>query len=141
MNKTILALIIGLIAVVGIAGVILINRPSDSPKTQQAQQQTHSTSNETPGPTEEAVDDNTVEIKNFAFSPQEISVKKGSTVTWTNADTTQHDVTPDNESDAFQGSELLGHRQTYEWTFSTPGTYTYHCGPHPNMTATIVVTE
>ena len=82
-----------------------------------------------------------VEIEDFAFQPSAITVKKGTTVTWTNKDNVQHSIVPDTQSNAFDGSELLTKDESYSFTFNTPGTYPYHCGPHPNMKGTVVVTE
>lgn len=81
-----------------------------------------------------------IDIDDFAFAPSDITIPAGTTVTWTNQDDVAHDVTPD-EADAFVKSPLLEQGQSYSYTFETPGTYSYHCTPHPNMTASITVTE
>lgn len=147
MNKTVMAILVGLIAVIGIAAVVLTNRT----EPQQAQQP-ESSGASTPPPavqtdasfseqasSEPDAESTKINIQDFAFDPQEVTVEKGSTVVWTNSDNIQHNVVPDNPSADFRGSELLSRGQTYEWTFDTPGTYTYHCGPHPNMTGKITV--
>lgn len=82
-----------------------------------------------------------VDITNSAFTPATVTVKKGTTVTWTNKDTIKHTVTPDEETADFKGSELLAQEATYSWTFDKAGTYTYYCQPHPDMKGTVVVTE
>jgi amicyanin len=82
-----------------------------------------------------------VEIKNFAFSPADITVKVGTKVTWTNSDSTPHTVTADTSSADAPSSEQLGSGQSYSFTFTKAGTYTYHCELHPNMTGKVVVTE
>lgn len=83
-----------------------------------------------------------IEIKDLAFQPRSVTIKKGTTVTWTNRDTVEHDVAPDDgDSEAFKGSELLAKDESYSFTFNTPGIYTYHCSPHPHMTGTVTVTE
>ncbi len=79
-----------------------------------------------------------VVIQGFAFSPQTITIAPGTTVTWTQKDSAPHTVTSDNGS--FTASSELSPGQTYSLTFSKPGTYTYHCAVHPNMTATVIVT-
>lgn len=89
----------------------------------------------------QAVESNNVEISNMAYQQSSITVKKGTTVTWTNRDSVQHDVMPDEQNDAFQGSELLSRGESYSFTFNTPGTYTYYCSPHQHMTGTVIVTE
>lgn len=80
-----------------------------------------------------------IEISEFAFGPAVLSVKTGTTVTWTNKDQTTHTVTSDNGTTL--SSPNLGFDQTYSMTFNTPGTYAYHCTPHPFMTGTVTVTE
>lgn len=80
---------------------------------------------------------NTVRIKNFAFVPASVTVKVGTTVTWTNTDQEAHTVTAKNG--AFT-SPALNSGSTYHYTFTKPGTYSYLCTIHPFMTATVVVT-
>jgi plastocyanin len=79
-----------------------------------------------------------VAIANFSFSPATLSVRSGTTVTWTNNDSTTHTVTLDDGSAA---SPDLASGSTFQHTFTTAGTFTYHCRIHPTMTATIVVTQ
>lgn len=82
-----------------------------------------------------------VEISNFAYSPATLTVKVGTTVTWTNKDSARHDVAADDESSDAPSSELLGRGESYSFTFKKAGTYSYHCTPHPNMQAKVIVTE
>jgi amicyanin len=82
-----------------------------------------------------------VNIDNFAFSPAKITVKVGTTVTWTNKDSVTHTVTSDDGSAAAFDSGNLESGKTYQFTFQKAGTYTYHCNIHPDMQGTIVVTE
>lgn len=77
-----------------------------------------------------------VAISGFAFQPAAVSVAVGSTVTWTNADSTSHTVTADDDS--FK-SDTLGKDATFSQTFSTAGTFAYHCAIHPSMKATVTV--
>ncbi len=84
---------------------------------------------------------NTVAISNYSFGPQTLTVTVGTTVTWVNMDTVAHSVvsgTSQQPSGLFE-SALLNHGQSFSYTFNAPGTYVYHCGPHPYMTGTIVV--
>ena len=80
-----------------------------------------------------------VVIQNFDFSPSQLTVKKGTTVTWTNNDAIGHSVTPDNGSEISSG--ILQQGQSYSHIFETLGTYSYHCSPHPNMRGSVTVTE
>lgn len=77
-------------------------------------------------------------IRNFAFSPKQISVRAGTKVTWTNRDSVAHTVT---SNDGFFESGALGTGGTYSYVFPVPGTYSYHCSIHPSMTATVIVTQ
>jgi len=77
-----------------------------------------------------------VDIKDFAFSPADLEVSVGTTVTWTNDDSATHTVTADDGS--FDSGDLAN-GATFSQTFDTAGTFTYHCAKHPNMTATITV--
>lgn len=87
----------------------------------------------------QAVATDKVTIANYAFSPATITVKVGTTVTWTNTDSVHHTVTADNG----QGpqSDLFGKGESYSYTFTKAGTYTYHCEPHPYMHGTVIVTN
>jgi plastocyanin len=81
---------------------------------------------------------NSVMIQNYAFGPASVTVKAGSTVTWTDQDEDSHTVTAD--SGAFS-SQPLTNGQAYSHTFTAPGTYTYHCSIHPYMHGTVMVTN
>ncbi len=72
------------------------------------------------------------------FSPETITVVLGvnNTVTWTNNDTSPHTVTSDGGT--FDSGNLAP-GQSYTYTFTAPGTYTYHCTYHPWMVATVIV--
>src|SRR5271166_4360632 len=71
-----------------------------------------------------------VRIDNFSFTPAEISVERGSTVTWTNGDDIPHTVAATNK--AFR-SKVMDTDQRYSFTFTVPGTYDYFCALHPHM--------
>jgi len=79
----------------------------------------------------------TVQISGYSFSPAQLTVKKGSTVTWENNDPTQHSVTSDSGSEL--GSPLFGTGGTYAHTFNTAGEFDYHCSIHAVMKGKIIV--
>jgi amicyanin len=79
----------------------------------------------------------TIDIANFAFSPKTLTIHTGDTITWTNKDSAPHTVTSDSGSEL--DSPTLNTNQIYTHTFSTAGTYDYHCTVHPMMKATIIV--
>ena len=81
---------------------------------------------------------NTVSIQNFAFMPDTIRVTAGSTVTWTNSDSTPHTVT--DLSNAFDSGSLAS-AQNYQHTFATAGTFTYHCTIHTMMKSAVVIVK
>jgi amicyanin len=78
-----------------------------------------------------------VGIDNFTFNPQTVTVKAGTTVTWTNKDDIPHGIAATNN--AFKRSPALDTDDSFSFTFTTPGTYQYFCYVHPHMTGTIVV--
>jgi plastocyanin len=75
-------------------------------------------------------------MKNTAFDPEEVTVTVGDTVTWVNEDPLEHDVVANNGE--FK-SELFDQGGTFNFTFTTPGTYPYFCSIHPGMTGTVIV--
>jgi plastocyanin len=79
---------------------------------------------------------NQVSIQNFSFGPGTIAISAGATVTWTNNDSVTHTVTAMDGS--FNSSNLAPGRQ-FSFTFTSPGTYAYHCSIHPFMTGQVVV--
>jgi plastocyanin len=75
-------------------------------------------------------------MRNLAFVPGTITIQAGTTVEWTNNDPLPHSVTSDNGT---IDSGLIGSGNRWRHTFTTPGTFTYHCTPHPFMKGTVVV--
>jgi plastocyanin len=82
---------------------------------------------------------NAIAIKNFAFSPATLTVKAGTTVTWTNSDGTSHTVVSDTGAPVAFTSPPIANGASFLFTFTQAGTYPYHCSIHPSMTGTIVV--
>ena len=90
-----------------------------------------------PGWADTAVQPTSVSIDNFTFGPQTLTVKAGTTVTWTNKDDIPHGIASSNN--AFTKSRALDTDDSYSFTFTTPGTYQYFCYIHPHMVGTVVV--
>jgi len=85
---------------------------------------------------------NTVVMDNLDFLQKEITVKKGTTVTWKNEDTARHNVVFNDESVGLvEDSKLIGNGEELTFTFNTAGEFSYFCEPHPFMKAKIIVTE
>jgi plastocyanin len=74
--------------------------------------------------------------KGFMFSPASLTVKAGSTVTWTNEDEEPHTIV--SEAGLFR-SAALDTKESFSFRFVSPGTYHYACSIHPRMVGTIVV--
>ncbi len=81
----------------------------------------------------------TIQVKDYAFSPRSAAVKAGTTVTWTFADDAEHNVEPVGASELQKSPDLQG-GGTYTFTLSRPGTVEYRCGIHNSMTGSVVVT-
>jgi amicyanin len=112
MRSAIAAAVLGAVVGSGLAGGVLVARAQTSAAT-------------------------AVSIDNFTFSPQKLTVKAGTTVTWTNKDDIPHGIAA--TGNAFRRSNAMDTDDTYSFTFTTPGTYQYFCYIHPHMTGTIVV--
>jgi predicted lipoprotein with Yx(FWY)xxD motif/plastocyanin len=77
-----------------------------------------------------------VNITDFAYDPETLTISQGTTVTFTNMDDVEHTVTA---KDGTFDSGMLKKGKTYTHTFDQAGTYTIYCKPHPFMTMTITV--
>lgn len=78
----------------------------------------------------------TVTVKNFSFSPADLTVPTGTKVTWRFEDAVQHNVTANNGT--FKSPDLRK-GQSYSYTFHKPGTYAYICTIHQYMHGTVIV--
>jgi amicyanin len=77
----------------------------------------------------------------FAFSPATLTIKVGTTVTWKNTTAAAHTVTSDDGKsfDSGTSNPITAQSGTFSFTFTTAGTFAYHCAIHPFMKATIIV--
>ena len=82
--------------------------------------------------------DPSVRIVSFQFTPQTLTVKPGTKVTWTNNDTAVHSI-KDTSPLATPVSQDLGKDATFSITYQQPGSYSYICGIHQYMTGTVTV--
>jgi plastocyanin len=115
MEKYLLLWMVVMVTVVALSGCTQTNTP------------TNSSSNLGP---------NQIAIENFAFNPSTLTVKVGTTVTWTNLDSTNHPVASDT---GVFNSGTLKNGQSYSYIFNQTGSYPYHCTVHPSMIGTITV--
>jgi plastocyanin len=81
---------------------------------------------------------NTVTMTGSRFSPSTLTVARGTAVTWQNADSYAHTATSD--SSQWDTGNIAGGESASK-TFSTAGTFHYHCTYHRamGMTGTIIV--
>ena len=75
-------------------------------------------------------------LGNRAYTPDDLNVAAGTTVTWTNTDSVDHTSTSD--ATGWDSGVVAPGRQ-FSFAFQTPGTYRYHCAIHPGMVGTVVV--
>jgi plastocyanin len=78
-----------------------------------------------------------VEIHNFAFSPNTLTVPKGARIVWTNRDDEPHTIV--SAAGAFKASQALDTDDSFATTLDKPGAYAYFCGIHPMMVGKIIV--
>jgi plastocyanin len=84
----------------------------------------------------ETPDPNRIMVKEFMFTPNSVTVKAGSTVTWANMDDEPHTVVSD--IGLFR-SGAMDTNESFSFKFDKPGTYRFACSIHPRMVGTIVV--
>src|SRR3989344_1506254 len=132
MNRAI-ALIVIIFVVVGGAYYLINKDTSGEIKVQIPTAETNTVPISDPSAAENA----SVSIQNFSFNPSVLSIKTGTTVTWTNNDSVPHTVTTD--SGDLLNSSTIAPGQLFSYTFAVPGSVSYHCALHPSMKGTISV--
>lgn len=141
MKKTIIVILV--IIVLGVIVYYLVGNKNTSQIYQPTQ--TNSASNmpmqQAPANTTTTVaaSNAAVSIQNFSFNPGNLQVKSGATVTWTNNDQVAHTVTFNSSS--MKSSSILTPGQSFQTTFTSAGTFTYHCSIHPMMQGSVVVSN
>jgi plastocyanin len=80
-----------------------------------------------------------VTISGSQFQPASVTVAAQTAVTWTNNDQIPHTVKWDDGTP--ESPELTQGGDPYERTFDAPGTFSYVCGIHSNMTGSVTVTQ
>ena len=79
----------------------------------------------------------TVGIDDLTFTPADVEVAAGGSVTWNNAEDVPHTVTF--SDDAIESSDELAQGDDFSATFDSAGTYDYVCAIHPDMKGTVTV--
>jgi len=96
-----------------------------------------------------------VSLKLLMFTPMDLSIKTGTTVTWRNDEPISHTVTSgtvsgvdsttglraDQKPDGLFNTKLSGKGDTFSYTFTKPGKYSYYCDIHKGMNAAITVSN
>jgi len=77
-----------------------------------------------------------VQIDNFTFEAPTLTVRPGTTFTWTNQDDIPHTVV--SKDGAFK-SKVLDTGDKFSFTFAKAGQFGYYCSLHPHMTGTVIV--
>jgi plastocyanin len=110
----------------------------DSSTETEATTDTTTESNSAPAPSGEAQHSEKVEIVEFTYGPDPVTVQAGGKVIWLNEDTAPHTATADDGS--FDTGTLERGKLKSE-TFKQAGTYPYFCEIHPTMHGTVEVVE
>ncbi len=123
-----------LVVIVLIVSILLFTNKKPASKNNTMSMSSASSSNSNSSNTDK------VSITNFSFSPSAITVKKGTTVTWTNHDSVAHTVV---ETDGKTGpsSQNINDGQSFSFTYNEVGAFAYHCSVHPEMVGTVTVTN
>jgi plastocyanin len=125
-------------------GTVALLKPTQAAGNSAAPQAPHATAvalksaAEIPAPLVSSSRQATVSIDDFKFTPRELSVSVGDTVTWVNHDDVPHTATSREDPATFD-SKALDTDDKYSFTFTKPGTYSYYCKVHTHMTGSIIV--
>jgi plastocyanin len=129
-----------LLAAAGLLTLAACGQAAGTPSASAAGQQMPDMPMSSAAPAQAApVTTDTIAIKEFAFTPANVTVKVGTTITWTNADEDPHTVMSSGTGGPLK-SQTLNTGESYRYTFTQAGHYDYLCSIHPFMTATVEVT-
>jgi plastocyanin len=81
-----------------------------------------------------------IQIKNFLYVPDPVTVKAGVKIAVSNADSAPHTLTEKSASPAFDSGTIRG-KASGSVTFTKPGTFTYYCQFHATMKGTVTVVQ
>lgn len=128
---SILGIVTLLIIAVGL--VVVMKVKDDASKTQNNQAQALK---------REAI----IQITGQGYLPQELTVKKGTEITWINADSSPRKLVPNTSGTSPEinknlESGELGPGQSHKYTTNTTGSYTYHDSANPTIIGTIIVED
>lgn len=132
MGKWITAIIIVILIAIGVVVGVSYNSNTHNNQTSSSTNQNNSNANQN-------VPGGTVNIRDMMFTPSQITVQKGGTVTWTNNDSVAHTVVDDLSDVGGPNSGDIAPGQAYSFTFTKTGSFQYHDRLHTSMRGTIVV--
>jgi len=135
MNKTLIAIVVVIILAVG-GWLAFGNKNSNNNSTGNSSQ---TSSNNSSKNSNQASTSGQVSIQNMLFTPSQVTIAKGGSVTWTNNDSITHTVVDDLSNVGGPNSGDIAPGQSYSFTFNKTGSFQYHCSLHPSMRGTIVV--
>jgi len=138
MNKAIIAVVVVIILAVGGWLVFGKNNSSNGSLYGGNNNSNQTSSNNTSANSNQSAAGE-VSIQNMMFTPSQITIAKGGTVTWTNNDSTTHTVVDDLSNVGGPNSGDIAPGHSYSFTFNKTGSFQYHCSIHPSMRGTIVV--
>src|SRR3954454_24228335 len=109
---------------------------TEAPPTTSSDQGEPAQGGNAPAPSGDAVRSQKVDIAEFTYQPDPVTIEEGGKVIWINRDSAPHTATADDGS--FDTGTLEEGKLKSE-TFKEPGTYTYSCQIHPSMHGTVEV--
>jgi plastocyanin len=136
MNKLLILPLFAMILVAGCVSSNNVNNTTQNNTTPVINNTTPPAINNTTSIPAEAVATTNVEIRNNAFIPQIIVVKKGATVRWVNRDYILHIVKFSNTQ-----SPALERGDVWSYSFRDVGTFEYRSSISPSINGTVIVTE
>jgi plastocyanin len=136
-RSSLIAIIIVIIFIA--AGALALTHESNTSNPSMNTSQKSANNNSTNSNSSNQPATGTIDIKNMMFTPSQITVAKGGTVTWTNNDNTTHTIVDDLSNVGGPHSGDIAPGSSYSFTFTKTGSFQYHCTIHPSMRGTIVV--
>lgn len=140
MNKKTIIPFAVIVAILVVSSIVFaVSRSKSDKMPNEDMNKSSATMTSSPTQAAQAQEPNTVIMQNFEFSPKELKIKKGTTITWINKDDARHNVVTTNNDEV--KAKLFGQNEKFEFTFNNVGEFDYKCEPHPYMKGKIIVTE
>lgn len=136
MKKTPIIIVSALVVVVALVAIVAVSSGKKDSTMEMGNSMPAETTSSAAAPASAVMADK-VTISNYKYGPEDIKVKVGTTVTWTNNDAVRHNVASDDGK--MPEGKLMAKGETYSYTFDKAGTFKYHCDPHPYMHGSVTV--